>query len=590
MNMVSLSRRLRSAERGAAMIAVIGLMLVGMVVTSLILSSIVSGFGSTTSTRAGVQSQAAATAGVDVALAALTTGTSCSPTYTSSTAPTYTASLSYTTASSVTSATAWVAGCPTADAQFVKITSVGAALSKGVAGNSTGNTKSVEAIYNRAVASPPIGVSGPAIYSYSSQYFGGSGTLVSQDGTNDANVMVKTGDVSCSGGAASQGDLVVNNGNVTLSGSCGVLGNLWASGTGKGAIKLSGGVSVGGNAIGSSLTVNSGTINGSTWTTGTTSLSSAVVGGGVTVTAGAFSSGGSNAIGGDIWSSGASNVTNGDAVKGNATAQTLALTGGNIGTSTSNRAWARGSVTGVSWYSINAALTAKSVQSGVTAQGGVTVVPAGPGPGPAAQPTPAAPTVPNWINFAYSQSDWAGFSQYNLGTNCDFDALTAAVNSFAGGKGIIDARGCTSPLVESTYQRLILNNDLVIISTLGFSLGNGGGFTSDAPHKLWLITPDTTSESPTSPTCPAGSSVNVTGAFYFSPNLSTIIYSPCKVYIGSGINFYGQVFAGGASVDGNAHLYYTPVGLPGYDLSTGASSATPPPNPWTPVSLRNIGG
>ncbi len=587
---MSVFRRVRGQERGAAMIAVIGLMLVGMLVTSLILSSTVTGLGSTTSTRAGVQSQAAAAAGVDVALAAVTAGTSCSPTYSSTTAPVYSASLSYTTASTISIATAWVSGCPTASAQFVKIVSTGSAVSRGVAGNTTGDTKLIEAIYNRVLATPPIGPSGPAIYSYSSQYYGGSGTLVSRDGTNDANVMVKTGDVSCSGGAASQGDLVVNSGNVTLSGSCGVLGNLWASGTGKGAINLSGGVAIGGNAVGNSLTVNSGKINGSVWTSGTTSLSSAVVGGGVTVTAGAFSSGGSNSIGTDLWSSGAANVTNGDAVKGNATAQTLALNGGNIGTSTSNRAWARGSVTGVSWYSIKAALTAQSVQSGVTAQGGVTVVPGGPGAGPAATATPAAPSVPDWINFAYSKSDWSGFSEYVLGSTCDFNALTTAVNSFAGGKGIIDARACTSPLVESTYQQLVLSNDLVIISTLGFNLGSGGGFTSSSAHKLWLITPDTTVESPTAPTCPSGSSVNVTGNFYFSPNLSTIIYSPCKVYIGSGINFYGQVFAGGASIDGSAHLYYSPVGLPGYDLSTGASTATPPPNPWTPVSTRNIGG
>ena len=587
--LMGLFRRVRGEERGAAMAAVIGLMMVGMLLTTLILSSVVTGLGYTTSTRAGVQSQAAAEAGVDVARAALTTGTSCSASYTSTTAPAYTASLSYTTASSITSSTAWIAGCPTATAQFVKISSVGTAVAKGVAGNTSGNVKSIEAIYNRPVASPPINATGPAVYSYSSQYFSGSGTLISQNGTNDANVMVKTGDVACSGGAAAQGDLVVNNGNLTLSGSCGVSGNAWASGTGKGAVNLSGGVVVGGNVVGNALTVNSGTVGGSTWTSGTTYLSSGVINGSITVTAGALNSGGSNAIGRDTWSSGGTTVTNGDAINGNATAQTFNLTGGNIGTSTSNSAWARGTVTGTS--RITAHLTAQSVQEGVTAQGGITVVPGGPGPGPAAQATPIAPSVPNWINFAYTKRDWTGFSEYVLGTTCDFDAFQTAVNSFAGSKGIIDARACTSPIAISTYQQLVLGNDLAIISTKGFSFGGSGGFTSTSPHKLWLITPDTTVESPTTPSCPSGSSVIVAGGFTFNPNISTMIYSPCQISIGSGVHFYGQVFGGTITIDGGAYFYYSPMGLPGYDLSTGGNTtSSTPTNPWTAVSTRNIGG
>jgi hypothetical protein len=589
--LMGLFRRVRDDERGAVMAAVIGLMMVGMLVTTLILSSVVTGLGSTTSTRAGVQSQAAAAAGVDVALAALTTGTSCSATYTSTTAPAYSASLSYTTASTISSSTAWIAGCPTASAQFVKITSVGTALSKGVAGNSTGNTKSIEAIYNRPVADPPISPSGPAIYAYSSQSYGGSGILVSRDGSNDANVMVKTGDVSCSGGAASQGDLVVNNGNLTISGSCGVLGNAWASGTGKGVVSLSGNVSVGGNVVGNSLSVNSSTVGGSTWTSGTTALGKAIIGGNVTVTAGDITSTNSNTIGKDTWSSGSTTVTNSDWVKGNATAQTLKITGGNIGSSASNSAWARGAATGTS--AITAHLTAQSVSGVTSPQGGITVVPAGPGPGPAALPAPSAPTVPNWVNFAYNKSDWSGFSEYVLGSTstCDLSALQTAVNSFAGSKGVIDARACSGGISMSGQISLVLGNDLAIISTAGFNI-SGSGFTTggSAQYRLWLITPDTVVESPTAPSCPSGSSVSISGGAIFSSNISTIIYTPCTVSIAAGIYFYGQVFSGSASISGSAHFFYSPVGLPGYDMGTGDSTATPPPNPWSAVSTRNIGG
>lgn len=591
--LMGLFRRARSEEQGAALAAVIGLMMVGMLVTTLILSSVVTGLGSTTSTRAEVQSQAAAAAGVDVALAALTIGTSCSASYTSTVAPAYTASLSYTTASTVSSSTAWISGCPPAAAQFVKIVSVGSATARGVAGNTTGNTKSIEAIYNRPVADPPISPSGPAIYAYSSQSFGGSGILVSQDGSNDANVMVKTGDVTCSGGAASQGDLVVNNGNLTISGSCGVLGNAWASGTGKGVVSLSGNVSVGGNVVANSLKVSSSTVGGSTWTSGTTALGQAIIGGNVTVTAGDITSTNSNTIGKDTWSSGSTTVTNGDWVKGNATAQTLKITGGNIGSSTSNSAWARGAVTGTS--KITARLTAQSV-SGVTSQGGVTIVPGGPGPGPDALPAPAVPTVPPWINFAYNKSDWGGFSEYVLGTTCNLNAFQTAVNSFAGAKGVIDARACTSPIFLGSTP-LVLGNDLAIISTAGFAISNGGFTTAKSGnYKLWLITPDTVVESPTAPSCPIAPGypttpgVSISGGAVFSSNISTMIYTPCNVSIAAGIYFYGQIFSGSASISGSAHFFYSPGGIPGVDMSKGETTPTPPPNPWSAVSTRNIGG
>ena len=81
------------------------------------------------------------------------------------------------------------------------------------------------------------------------------------------------------------------------------------------------------------------------------------------------------------------------------------------------------------------------------------------------------------------------------------------------------------------------------------------------------------------------------GGFTFSSTISTIIYTPCKAAIGSGINFYGQVFAGQAVVDGAAKLFYTTVGLPGWNLDTGTtSSVTSSPNAWASVSTRNVTG
>ena len=225
--LMGLFRRVRGEERGAAMAAVIGLMMVGMLLTTLILSSVVTGLGSTTSTRAGVQSQAAAEAGVDVARAALTTGTSCSASYTSTTAPAYTASLSYTTDSAVTGATAWIAGCPVATAQFVKITSVGTAVAKGVAGNTSGNLRKVEAIYGYV---PPTAIraSGSAIYTYSSPIVNQASILT--DGAKPASIAIRTGSVNCTTMSIVQGDILAHNGDVSVQSPCSVRGSVRASG------------------------------------------------------------------------------------------------------------------------------------------------------------------------------------------------------------------------------------------------------------------------------------------------------------------------------------------------------------------------
>ena len=67
--------RLRREEDGAGMAAVIGLLAVSLLTTSLVATSVVTATEYTTVTRAGVQSQAAAEAGIADARAGLLTGT-----------------------------------------------------------------------------------------------------------------------------------------------------------------------------------------------------------------------------------------------------------------------------------------------------------------------------------------------------------------------------------------------------------------------------------------------------------------------------------------------------------------------------------
>ena len=83
-----LASLLRKDDQGAALAAVMSLMLLGALLSVLILASVVASLASTTATRATVQSEASAQGGVDVALASITSG-NCVSSYTSATAPKY---------------------------------------------------------------------------------------------------------------------------------------------------------------------------------------------------------------------------------------------------------------------------------------------------------------------------------------------------------------------------------------------------------------------------------------------------------------------------------------------------------------------
>lgn len=583
-------RTLRDDERGIALVAVMALMALGMLLTTAILASVISGLGTTTSTRAGVQSQVSADGGLDVALAAMVSGATCTPTYTSGVAPKYTVTVSYTTDTTLTSASAWIAGCPTASAQYMKLTSVGTATAPGVAGNTSGNAKTIEAIYYRPVSQQTVTATGPAVYAYSAQDYSGAGILVSADHTNDANVMVMTGDVNCSGASSTAGDLIVNNGNLTVSGSCNIAGNVWLSGAGKGILTVGGAHSIGGSVVANGVNLSgSSSVGKGIWSTGDVSMAQSIVGGsgggGVTVTAGDLTLVGTDNVNGGLWASGNISIANADSVALGAVGQNIALNGGNV----KGQVFAKLGVTGVNWFRIDGSIVAKTVQSGVTAAGGITTYPNGTPAQPAAPAAPIAPVIPNWIEFTYNPSDWSGFTVYTVpaGTNCTETTIVNAYATFGSSKGLIDARNCTGQV--NFAGTLSLLNDLAIIAPKGFNMSNGI-ISSSGAHNLWLISPDPSSsgDSPTSTAC---SPTVFSGGFAIGGNVSVMTYTPCEVQVTSSLIYRGQIFAGAMSVSGAAVITYNPVGLPGWNLNTGTqTTVSQASNNWTLQSTRNIGG
>lgn len=553
MLLIRLRARMRamtaSGDSGFAIGAVIALMAVSILLVALMSSSVVYSIGFSTATRAGVQAQGAAEAGLAAATVGLETGTcsSVGAVYqnVAGQTPTYRAVVY------VPSGGGWVQGCPAAGNTNVRILSNGTAANGGTSGQKGNNSKTLETVLGPSTQPTQVAATGPAVYAYSSSNFGGSGTLVSVDGSSP-KVMISTGNVNCNGASSGASDLVVKNGNLDMSGSCSVTGNVWASGS----LTVEGGVQIGGNAVANSISVPSGKIQGSAWSASTTSLSggSSYIYGNLTSTTTTFNSGGY--IGGNIWNYGTITLDWGVKVIGNATGQTVVYP---------NRPNTLGSYTPIA---------------------------SGPGPSPYQQPT--APTVPNWVDYSYNPTAWTGFTPVVLPTGtCTITTLRSAVATLAGGKGLIDARNCSNGLTLTGSDQLAISNDIAIFANK-FTIGNSGGIVPAAAARVWLINPDTVANGV--PTCGSGNSLSISGAPVFQNAAGTIkasvmVYSPCDVTISTGVKFQGQVFSGSATIDGGAQIGYVAIGLPGVDLSTGSTTgSTTTTTTRSVVSNRNYTG
>jgi hypothetical protein len=186
----------------------------------------VSGLGFTSATRADVQSQAAADAGVAAARAGLNTVGNCAaqPTagkYVSTVEPIYTASLQF------NAGAGWQNGCPTAATTQMRIVSKGTAVARGVSGRSTGDTSLVEAVVNWIT--PGVDPSGVGMYLYKGGLFEANSSLDLSESTG-AGLMIKNGDLTCDkNGSVINGSVLVH-GNLTFGGTCTVKGDAWVTG------------------------------------------------------------------------------------------------------------------------------------------------------------------------------------------------------------------------------------------------------------------------------------------------------------------------------------------------------------------------
>jgi hypothetical protein len=588
------TRVARSDERGAALIAVIGIMAIGLIVSATILSSLVSGITFTSSTRANVQAQAAAEAGIADARAGLDVAGNCTGRahrYISAdnpllapVAPATVRTLDYVAEVSIKNASgSWVPGCPSGTNSMVRIVSTGSAANSAVASGSTRNKATVEAIY--AVGAPPV-VEGP---SAAAVYMAGGGsysslTIASGNGS-PGDFHVLKGDFNCNGGSTIEGSVIVADGGANITNTCLIKGSLKVS---KGIV-LTSNVTIEGDLVAAGgdieITNTSVTVMGNTFVSGKAIKMQGTYGGNVSIVGSATNT--DNAIvKKNLWAGGQVNLTG--QFLGNVTsASTLEMlikpeqrVAGNLATAgpirldaaLGNMPSSGSTVSEKTKYQLKVAnnWVGGTVGYGLT---GLTVPPA-----------PVAATVSPWVDFVYKPADWTGFNFVSWPASlCQVGSWNQSSNTFFVGlknattPTVVDTRACAGTPGLSLYGvDFPVKTNLVFIG--GYMDFGAVNFTSadGLPHKLWFLVPDGNPSS-AGPQCVNGAGgvrpdVNQNIGTKIGPNLTALVYTPCTIKLGNSSRWSGQLYGGNLEVSSGDSLTYLPIGIPGTDLSGGSAA------------------
>lgn len=552
-------------DRGQVMLAVVGLIAVTVIITATIAVTTVRALGFTTMTRAGVEAQAAAESGVDAMIIELNQGRCVAgqPFERSygDVDPSLPSELSANQFFSVTVQTraasnqSWQAACPTGSTEQVKISSTGFALHGGIAGSASArDAAAVEAVYDWTVAqgpSDPIPASGASLYSFGSpgsnyalQHF----TLNPSPDGLPPTLQLKQGNFVCNGTTVINGNLEIESGSVSLQNS---------------ACRVNGDVRVGGGFNSTSGARISGSLYASGMWNSTYS---------------ANISNASNVIEGDLVAAGpvsARGTIGGNLIAGPRTGNSLFFDDVRVG----------GTVTVAGGIRADGGLCRKGCTTDQSVAVELKVLPHVQGQvryGQSGMQAPIPPSVPGWVDFNYDRNDWVT----TTGTPFNEVVLSSSECSwtFAGSTGlqklktalasgqptIINALACSNGI--SWYQSInpSLTSDLVIVANK-FEVGDTGRWASadGQTKRVWLITPDRSADLKPTCTTPAGNSTFNSGTRMTS-TVAAMFYSPCDL-ANNAVEWRGQMYARNAFVNGGLVLTYTPVGLPGVDLSTGSS-------------------
>ncbi|WP_168626190.1 MULTISPECIES: hypothetical protein [unclassified Cryobacterium] len=252
-------------ERGAAMVAVLGMTAVTAIIGITVTGSTINALATTSSARASVQSLAAAESGLDVAIAGMQATNGCSlagGTWAAAATPSYSALVAHTR----DGGGSWTDGCPTDDATHIRITSTGFAQDPGVAGSTSGDSVSVEAIYKWEPIIAYVPIAGAAVYAHDIKGVFKKFQLDTVDASVATSVMIKHGDLTCTNGARIGGDLIMGDGNAHLD-MCDVRGSMHVNGnvsinksTIGGSIRATGSLNITNSSYNAALATSGGSV------------------------------------------------------------------------------------------------------------------------------------------------------------------------------------------------------------------------------------------------------------------------------------------------------------------------------------------
>lgn len=535
-------------DRGAAMLAAIGLTAVAAVIALVVTSSTLFSVGYSTATRASVQAQAAAEGGIDFAAASLGTAAAvCQTSYTSTTVPVFAVQVFYSNVdpSPVPDVdTSWMSGCPPDLAvKRLKLVSTGTAADSGLAGNVSGNARKVEAIYKYTLtAPPPLTATGAAIYSYAQTDTTVNNLTITNGGTVPPTIQYLSGSFSCTSGSTITGNVILGSGVASLASGCSISGSLYASGT----INLQ------------SSTV-SGDVSASDGTYPSVSLSSTAT------------------VGRDVLAAGPVKID------------------GNVGGSV-----VAGPTLGASVFSSQARIAGSVKAAGTVSNSGIisgSVTQNQPG-----MVAPVVPLVPRWVDYPYLFADWVplGFMPIPATglplapTDCSGTGFATTINSALASPTphVVDATNCNLDF-STLSSTQTMNSDLVIVAkSFNFSNNNFVTSASGPARKLWFIIPDRGALNNHVPDCPPsapgapGGSFTMGNRVSIGPNIAAMIYSPCAI-TNSASSWTGQIYSSSTKTSNAFTLNYVPIGIPGVNLFAGQNAGeTPPPTPSALLGSR----
>lgn len=487
------------------MIAVIGLIAVTGVITLTITSATVSAVGYTSLSRAGVQSEAAADAGVQAMLAALADDAcpadglleidlgevDASLTGTAAAAPFFSAQLFQ----RADAAASWVPGCPDGTTGQIRVQSTGFANDAGVTQSASGqDSAAVEAVYDWEPGEVTAEASGAAVFSFGTPGLSNSLELLSFEG-NQANVLVRNGNILCSNSVFVEGDIVAANGNIQLDNTCTAGGNVWASGT----VTLQGNKTIGGNVIavggGQSTFDPNVRVDGGIWVGGTI----------------------------NTWGQRCSSGATGWDAAGNACAL------------------ARSSGADPVLYN----------QSGLPAP----VVP---------EWVDVAYVPQTWRDAGWNVVTYTG--NCTIDNRTKSDAPVVAFSSYTT-PTVIDVRHCSNFVISSSAGlNISLKTDLAFITPTNVNLENFTLTPSGVGNRqVRFITPDSVADQ--QPTTTGCGRFDINNRNDIVAPVAVLIYTPCRIQNSNQLSWRGQNYGGTVTFSNNSQLVYVPIGVPGYDLN-----------------------